>query len=53
MWVVYVGYLVTQGRIAAAQGVTGLLGERPRSWADEPSRWALPADDLAVPDRLT
>jgi uncharacterized membrane protein SpoIIM required for sporulation len=52
MWLVYVGYLVTQGRLAASQGITGLLGERPRTWADEPSRWA-PVDDLVVPERLT
>jgi uncharacterized membrane protein SpoIIM required for sporulation len=40
LWLAYVGYLTVQGRIAAAQGITGLLGERPRTWADEPDRWA-------------
>jgi uncharacterized membrane protein SpoIIM required for sporulation len=52
LWVAYVGYLVTQGRLAAAQGITGLLGEKPRTWADEPDRWAAPVDDLVGPGPL-
>ena len=33
--VAFVGWIVTQGRQAEARGITGLLGERPRTWADE------------------
>jgi uncharacterized membrane protein SpoIIM required for sporulation len=39
MWLAYISYLVVQGRKAADQGITGLLGEKPRTWADEPDRW--------------
>lgn len=55
LWMAYLAYLVVQGRAAAAQGITGLLGEQPRTWADEPDRWAgtRPTDDLAVPGRLS
>lgn len=53
MWLVYVGYLVVQGRVASSRGITGLLSELPRSWDDEPDR-SLPADALLdVPGRLT
>jgi uncharacterized membrane protein SpoIIM required for sporulation len=41
VWVAFVGYLAGRGRAAAAAGITGLLGERPRTWDDEPDRWAL------------
>ena len=51
LWVAYVTYLVTRGRVAAAEGVTGLLVERSRTWADEPDRWV--RDELAVPGRLS
>lgn len=51
LWVAYVGYLVTQGRVANARGITGLLSEPPRDWADEPDRGM--KDDLVVPGRLT
>jgi uncharacterized membrane protein SpoIIM required for sporulation len=49
LWLAYVGYLTVQGRIAAAQGITGLLGEHARTWDDEPDRWApaTPAADGA------
>jgi uncharacterized membrane protein SpoIIM required for sporulation len=42
LWMAYVGYLVTQGRAAAERGITGLLGEQPRTWRDEPDRWGSP-----------
>jgi uncharacterized membrane protein SpoIIM required for sporulation len=42
--IAYSGYLVVQGRAAAAQGITGLLTERERTWADEPDRWTRPGD---------
>jgi len=50
VWVAYVTYLVTRGRAAASEGVTGLLLEPPRAWTDEPDRWT--RDDLVVPGRL-
>jgi hypothetical protein len=49
LWVAYLSYLVSQGRAAAAKGVTGLLTEAPRSWRT-PARCH---DDLVVPGRLT
>lgn len=36
LWFAYVTYLLVQGRAAAARGVTGLLGERPKRWEDDP-----------------
>jgi uncharacterized membrane protein SpoIIM required for sporulation len=48
----YVTYLVTRGRAAAAEGVTGLLFEKARDWQDEPDRWIRANDALAVPGRL-
>ena len=53
VWIAYAGYLLGQGRIAAARGVTGLMSEQSRTWADEPDRWAPPPDDIAVAGRLT
>lgn len=50
LWIAYVGYLVTQGRLAASKGLTGLLVEGPRGWEDEPDRGM--KDDLVVPGRL-
>ena len=50
LWLAYVGYLVTQGRIAYARGLTGLLTEPPRDWSDEPDRGM--KDALVVPGRL-
>ncbi len=49
--VIYIAFLVTQGRAAAAQGITGLLGEKPRTWDDEPPRFR---DEIStvVPGRL-
>lgn len=41
LWMAYVVYLVVQGRAAADRGITGLLGEKPRTWEDEPDRWAV------------
>jgi uncharacterized membrane protein SpoIIM required for sporulation len=40
LWLGYITYLVVQGRAAADRGITGLLGEQPRTWEDEPDRWA-------------
>jgi hypothetical protein len=40
VWAAYLGYLVVLGRAAADRGITGLLGEEPRTWDDEPDRWA-------------
>jgi uncharacterized membrane protein SpoIIM required for sporulation len=52
LWVSYVAYLTVQGRTATALGITGLLVDPPRKWADEPDR-TLPADALLdVPGRL-
>lgn len=48
---IYIAFLVTQGRAAASQGITGLLGERPRTWDDEPPRFSDPIS-TAVPGRL-
>lgn len=36
LWALYVLYLVIRGRAATARGMTGLLGEQPRTWLDEP-----------------
>lgn len=36
LWALYGTYLLVQGRVASEQGVTGLLGEQPRTWAEEP-----------------
>ena len=41
LWMAYVVYLVVQGRAASDRGITGLLGEKPRTWDDEPDRWAV------------
>jgi uncharacterized membrane protein SpoIIM required for sporulation len=49
--IIYVAFLVTQGRAAAAQGITGLLGEKPRTWDDEPPRFSDPISS-SVPGRL-
>jgi uncharacterized membrane protein SpoIIM required for sporulation len=46
LWLAYLSYLVVQGRAAADQGITGLLGEKPRTWDDEPDRW-LPSGAIA------
>lgn len=51
LWFVVVGYLVLQGRAAAARGITGLLVEPPRSWDDEPDR-RRPALEVPVEGRL-
>jgi uncharacterized membrane protein SpoIIM required for sporulation len=40
VWAAYISYLVVQGRQAAELGITGLPGEQPRTWEDEPDRWA-------------
>lgn len=51
LWAGYVLYLVTQGRRATLEGVTGLLSEPPRDWVDEPDRGL--RENLVVPGRLT
>ena len=49
--IIYLAFLVAQGRAAADQGITGLLGEQSRTWDDEPPRFS---DEIssAVPGRL-
>jgi uncharacterized membrane protein SpoIIM required for sporulation len=37
VWVAFGLYVVSQGRRAAAQGITGLLAEAPRRWDAEPA----------------
>lgn len=49
--IIYIAFLVLQGRSAAAQGITGLLGEQPRTWDDEPPRFSDPIA-ASVPGRL-
>ncbi|MCU0268765.1 MAG: stage II sporulation protein M [Acidimicrobiales bacterium] len=48
LWIVYVGYLVSQGRIAASRGVTGTIGRRRRRWEDEPLQ-DLPVATVVAP----
>ena len=49
VWLAFVLYVVTQGRRAAALGITGLVSERPRTWGDEPSLApAALGDDVAL-----
>ena len=43
----FVTYIVVQGRAAAAQGITGVLGEVPRGWEDEQG-WDPPAGEVAA-----
>lgn len=52
LWLAYVTYLAVQGRAAASRGITGLLGEQPRGWDDEPSREVVADAAVAVPGRL-
>jgi uncharacterized membrane protein SpoIIM required for sporulation len=49
--IIYIAFLVTQGRAAASQGITGLLGEQARTWDDEPPRFSDPLT-TSVPGRL-
>lgn len=42
-WIAFIIYIRTQGREATALGLTGGLGERPRTWDDE-----LTLDDLVL-----
>lgn len=42
-WIAFIAYVVVQGRIATASGMTGAMGERPRSWDDERT-----LDDIVV-----
>jgi uncharacterized membrane protein SpoIIM required for sporulation len=53
LWICYIGYLVVRGRSAADRGITGLLVEPPRTWADEPDRYLPPSAALDLPGRLT
>jgi hypothetical protein len=46
LWFAYGTYLYVQGRLAADQGITGLLGETPRTWDDEPV-WATPVPEAS------
>jgi uncharacterized membrane protein SpoIIM required for sporulation len=52
LWIAYVGYLVTQGRIAASQGITGRLSEHAAPWKDDPGLVVPASARIEVPGRL-